>query len=621
MSTARLIAQEGDLSFPFEEGKEEWIIGRDSKQADFLLEDSTVSRKHVSIKKTPDGYFIHNLSRTNATLVNDTPLHGRVLLREGDRVTIGRTVFLFSESGGETTHKTPKEKKEGYDALFADLEEPAELPPEPTPVEEPAPTTEEITSADLSPETPKTAYDTIFEDTGQEELPLSLLPETPLVLKVIGGPNAGAEIGLEKGRSYTIGKDPNSCDIVFQDLSVSRQQAKLSISLDGIIELEDLGSKNGTMVNGVAVQEKRTVTSQDLIATGTTLFLIIDREAIEDTIYAPLSPAFEMPRSFKEEILTSTEELAEQPKTTDWKSEKIPTKHLVLAGALVLISLITFLSFFSLFKSETIEIVQKQPHETIKEALEKFPGVQYTFNPAGGKLFLAGHVLTPVDYQEMNFNLKEIPSILNIEDNVVIDEGVTKMMNDVLSGNAGFRSVTVGVESPGKFVARGVVQNNDDAIALSEYLMVNFPYLDRLENKVVVADVLNMQIQNMLHSGGYGAVVPQFINGELILSGRYSEKQSSKYKDVVKKLHKLDGVQSVKDFSIATLPGAAAIDLTKQYTVTGSAKQDGHGYSAVINGRMYTVGQTVDGLMITTIEPNSILLEKDGLDYKIDYTL
>ncbi len=73
---------------------------------------------------------------------------------------------------------------------------------------------------------------------------------------MISGPNAGAEIGIEKGRTYTLGKDPDSCDIVFQDLSVSRNHARLTLNADGTMEIEDLGSKNGTVMNGIPSQRK-----------------------------------------------------------------------------------------------------------------------------------------------------------------------------------------------------------------------------------------------------------------------------------------------------------------------------------------------------------------------------
>ena len=149
-------------------------------------------------------------------------------------------------------------------------------------------------------EQPKSAYDTIFEDIeAPSETPFNLLAETPLLLKVIGGPNAGAEIGLERGRTYLLGKDANTCDIVFQDLSVSRNHARLTVTPEGLLELEDLGSKNGTLVSGTPLTEKRSVTSQDLVAMGTTVFLIIDREAVQETIYSPLLPVYEAARPIR----------------------------------------------------------------------------------------------------------------------------------------------------------------------------------------------------------------------------------------------------------------------------------------------------------------------------------
>ena len=52
----------------------------------------------------------------------------------------------------------------------------------------------------------------------------------------------------------------------------------------------------------------------------------------------------------------------------------------------------------------------------------------------------------------------------------------------------------------------------------------------------------------------------------------------------------------------------------------GSSTFDGRGFSVVLNGKIYTLGDSVEGMTIAAIEPNTILLEKDGLKYKIDYT-
>ncbi len=629
-----LIAQDGlmkGIVLDLEEG-EEWIVGRDPDEADFVIDDSAVSRKHLRISKTDDGIFLKNLGRTNPALVNDAPIRGNVSLKENDRVTIGNIHFLFSEEAaplGKEAASPKKKSKSSYDDIFGNLEEP-ELPPEPEPLEATASDTRDESSEEdnelpsQEKETAKTAYDTIFEDLSAEtEMPFNLLAETPLVLKVIGGPNAGAEIGLEKGRSYLLGKDSNSCDIVFQDLSVSRNHARLTISADGIIELEDLGSKNSTVVNGAPITEKQAVTSQDLIAMGTTIFLIIDREAVQETIYSPVLPAYESVRTAERGILAEENEKGSREATAkefDWKKQKIPGKHLVFAGALAAIFLIVFLSFFSLFKSDGIELAEKLPKDAIKDALAKYPGVHHMYNPANGSLFLAGHVLTAVDYQELQYNLGQLTSIASVENNIVIDEGVSKAINDMLNSHAGWQAVSVTATKPGHFIVHGYVNSAEVDTQISEYLTFNFPYMDLLQNQLVVEDVLNSQLQAMLQSAGFGAVTAQISNGSVLLTGRYSETKESEFNHMVTAINKLQGVQAVRNFAISTNPSQASIDLSQQYAVSGFSMHDHLGFSAVINGRIYTLGQNLNGMKITSIEPSEILLEKDGLKYKIDYT-
>jgi len=629
---AHFIAEEGPLAgliLNLDEGSE-WIVGRDPDEADFVIEDSKVSRKHARIAKKAEGYFIENLSRSNPLSVNGTAINEPTLLADGDTIQIGSTALRFSTEApagqGVPSRKSKKKKpaKGGYEDIFGDIETP-ELPPEPEPVEEipeeKVPEPEEPAPAPAEKAIAQTAYDTIFEDLGSEsQLPFNLLAETPLVLKVIGGPNAGAEIGLEKGRTYVIGKDPNTCDIVFQDLSVSRNHARLTVSPEGILEIEDLHSKNGTIVNNTPITEKSLITAQDTIAMGTTIFMIIDREAAQETIYAPKMPVYEAAPSAAaaaaEENIPSVEKKAEEK---DWKSFKIPGKHLIFAGSFVLIFFIVFLSFFSLFKSEHIEVVVKAPHEHIEEALAKFNGVQYSFNPASGKLFLAGHVLTSVDYQEMRYNLAQIPTIRSTEDNVVIDEYVWKSMSEVLTGNTLWRGVNIVAPSPGEFVVHGYVQSVEQATLLADYLNINFPYPDRLVNKVAVEDTLNVQIQSMLQAKGFSSVAFQLSAGDLIMLGRYGENQEQEYKELVSSINKLEGVHSVKNLAVPVSPTQARVDLSEQYKVTGSSLHDHQGYSAIINGRIFTLNDSLDGMKITGIEPTSILLEKDGLKYKIDY--
>ncbi len=615
---AHLIAEDGPergLILHFTEG-EDWVIGRDPDEADFVIEDSTVSRKHARITKTPGGIYIKNLSRINPTLVNGEIFEDRLLLKEGDRVQVGNTLFLFSEeevaAAADKAPKKKKKKKGGYDDIFGDLEAPTEKEEEsyPSLIE----TQEPLRKEEVTPN----AYDTIFEDAGHAgDMPFNMITEAPLLLKVISGPNAGAEIGIEKGRTYLIGKDANTCDIVFQDLSVSRNHARLHISPSGIIDIEDLGSKNGTVVNGQPVLGNREITPQDMVSLGTTAFLVIDRESPQETIYSPMIPSYESSKMENEEALLE-EALEAAPR--DWKKEKIPPKYLILAGSFAALFLIVFLSFFSLFRSEKIDLAIKEPVDDITHALKKFTDVQFSFNPAAGKLFLTGHVASGVEFQEMHYNLQQIPFIASVEDTVVIDDLVSKMMNDVISTNSDWRGVSISSPQPGKFLVSGYIQTGAESQKLADYLTVNFPYLDRLENRVAVEELLNTQVLAILASQGFGSLSFNLNQGELVLSGPYSEQMGPELETALKQLNALPGIRGIKNFAVPSHLVAAGTDLSEQFQVSGTSLHDGAGYSVVLNGKIYTLGDLVEGMKIISIEPNTILLEKEGLKYKINYT-
>ena len=73
-----------------------------------------------------------------------------------------------------------------------------------------------------------------------------MLTETAMLMEV-DGPNAGKRIFLEQA-DLIIGRD-ETCDLVIAERQVSRQHARIRHE-GGRHLLEDLGSKNGTFVNG-----------------------------------------------------------------------------------------------------------------------------------------------------------------------------------------------------------------------------------------------------------------------------------------------------------------------------------------------------------------------------------
>lgn len=76
------------------------------------------------------------------------------------------------------------------------------------------------------------------------------------------GPVTGQRWVLTKPEAV-IGRDP-TCDIIIPDRQVSRRHAFLR-KVDGGFELEDLGSKNGTHLNGAVLRSPQRLQDGDLI--------------------------------------------------------------------------------------------------------------------------------------------------------------------------------------------------------------------------------------------------------------------------------------------------------------------------------------------------------------------
>ncbi len=92
------------------------------------------------------------------------------------------------------------------------------------------------------------------------------------------GPNPGMTFELNKEISL-IGRDV-STDIVINDPEVSRQHARLTRTPGGYV-LEDLGSTNGSFVNGERLVAPRVLSPGDLIGLGENVTVTFDAESAE----------------------------------------------------------------------------------------------------------------------------------------------------------------------------------------------------------------------------------------------------------------------------------------------------------------------------------------------------
>lgn len=80
-------------------GREKIKIGR-SKFNDVVLDDEKVSRSHAEIYFEEGYYVIEDLNSTNGVQVNDQLIH-KMLLKSGDRLTLGDTVLVFTQKEPE----------------------------------------------------------------------------------------------------------------------------------------------------------------------------------------------------------------------------------------------------------------------------------------------------------------------------------------------------------------------------------------------------------------------------------------------------------------------------------------------------------------------------------------
>lgn len=105
-------------------------------------------------------------------------------------------------------------------------------------------------------------------------------------IRILSGKMAGQFFQLKNG-STTIGRAPN-CDIVINSQSVSKEHARIEVIDDKVI-LTDLGSRNGTFVNGVQVRSQK-VHSGDKIALNDIIVELSDK-AVQLTPRKPKRPA------------------------------------------------------------------------------------------------------------------------------------------------------------------------------------------------------------------------------------------------------------------------------------------------------------------------------------------
>lgn len=247
-SMGKLVSSDGTIEFPLNPGANS--VGREG--ADVLLSNNSVSRKHGRITIEDAHAFVEDVGSTNGTYVDGAKVGQgeKVELKDGSEVTFGSMALKYHAP--EKTEAEPETSSEPTVATTVDDLSAAE---EATPVDEPAvdeqaseePVAEEVAS--VEPEEPQNK------------------PLASLVSKASGESwkiNAGAN---------TIGRRDGVNTIVISDPYCSGRHANIDAQ-DGVFTITDIGSTNGTLVNGVKLEPNtlRTLQTGDEITLGSPVF-------------------------------------------------------------------------------------------------------------------------------------------------------------------------------------------------------------------------------------------------------------------------------------------------------------------------------------------------------------
>lgn len=180
-----------------------FVLGRDPS-AQVVLGSPDASRRHAEIVTRPDGDVLIDWS-SNGTYVNGTRIDGRRALKPLDVIRIGSDEFRY------------------------------------------------YPGASLAPSPAHRLNDTLA---GVPSLGLAVTPipvaRSLATIRIKRGPAKGARFSI-RAPMATFGRGEAN-DVRIDDPSVSGSHARLSL-VEGIWTLQDLGSTNGTVVDGVKVTE------------------------------------------------------------------------------------------------------------------------------------------------------------------------------------------------------------------------------------------------------------------------------------------------------------------------------------------------------------------------------
>jgi pSer/pThr/pTyr-binding forkhead associated (FHA) protein len=110
-------------------------------------------------------------------------------------------------------------------------------------------------------------------------------------LEVVAGKAVGMSIVVED--ELLIGRQADGAGRLADDDEISRSHARVTLDTSGFCAIEDLGSTNGTFLNGLRISGPQTLSEGDTIELGGTTLVVRELPSLEPDKQA--APAVEQP--------------------------------------------------------------------------------------------------------------------------------------------------------------------------------------------------------------------------------------------------------------------------------------------------------------------------------------
>lgn len=248
-------------------------VGRDP-QGDMVLDDARVSWRHATVRWAGRSWIIEDQGSTNGTYVQGRRIHQM-------EVGAGSTVHLGNATDGPrvTLSAPPAADAFGAQPARAPQQQAAQGWQAPPAQQPPA---QQGRQAPPQGDRPPYAPPQQAQQAQQAPQPQQAVPPQQARGPQAGGAPVGGDRSpttfhrLDTGRVMRIGRALEN-ELVVSDLQVSRHHAEFRATPDGRFEIRDLGSHNGTYVNGQPVTKSGTkvIGPNDIIGVGHSTFRLV----------------------------------------------------------------------------------------------------------------------------------------------------------------------------------------------------------------------------------------------------------------------------------------------------------------------------------------------------------